>query len=107
MLKKNISAIERLSDLLDFKKESITSKAIIDKGGGTITLFAFDKAQGLGTHTSPMVTVLHCIEGSIQITIDKVVDTIGDGEIVTVPPETPLSILSINKAKVLFTRIKS
>ncbi len=107
MAKKNITSIERLSDMLEFKNESISSKAIIDKGGGIITLFAFDKAQGLGEHTSPLVTVLQCVEGSVQVTIDKEVDTIGDGEIVTVPPEAPLSILAVNKAKVLFTRIKS
>lgn len=35
----------------------------------TITLFAFDKAQGLSEHTAPFDAVVHILGGTAEITI--------------------------------------
>ncbi len=43
----------RLNDLVAYQDGSIVSRTIIDEETGTVTLFAFDKDQGLSEHTAP------------------------------------------------------
>lgn len=51
-----------LIDLIDYQAGSIVSKTVVDKATGTVTLFAFDKGQGLSEHTAPFdALVLSCI----------------------------------------------
>jgi quercetin dioxygenase-like cupin family protein len=42
-----------LNSLIDYQEGSVVSRTIIDKKVGTVTLFAFDKGQGLSEHTAP------------------------------------------------------
>ena len=37
----------KLESLINYQKDSVVSKTIIGKKTGTVTLFAFDKGQGL------------------------------------------------------------
>lgn len=40
--------------LVSYQEGSVVRKTIVDKKVGTVTLFAFDKGQGLSEHTHPM-----------------------------------------------------
>ncbi len=42
-----------LVTLVDYQDGSVVSKEVIKKEKGTVTLFAFDKGQGLCEHTAP------------------------------------------------------
>lgn len=42
----------KLLDLVGYQDGSVVSKEVIKKGTGTVTLFAFDKGQGLSEHTA-------------------------------------------------------
>ena len=96
-----------ISDYLEVKGDSIASKTLVDKEGGSITLFAFDKAQGLGEHLSPDVTCIQLIEGKAEVTIDEKTSLVREGEIITAPANTPFSIHAITKVKAVLFRVKS
>ncbi|MGP8023574.1 MAG: cupin domain-containing protein, partial [Methanobacterium sp.] len=42
-----------IEDLIDYQEGSVVSKEIICKDIGTVTIFAFDKGEGLSEHTAP------------------------------------------------------
>ena len=52
MSEKNTEVINLLSQL-NYQVDSIVSKILLKKDNGNVTLFAFDKGQGLTEHTSP------------------------------------------------------
>ena len=39
--------------LVDSQKGSVVSRTIVERPTGTVTLFAFDKGEGLSEHTAP------------------------------------------------------
>jgi quercetin dioxygenase-like cupin family protein len=45
--------VERLEDLVAYQDGSVVSREIIRKSTGTVTIFAFDRGQGLSEHTAP------------------------------------------------------
>ena len=47
-----------LSDLLKYQADAVVSQEIVKKDTGTVTLFAFDKGQGLSEHTAPFDALL-------------------------------------------------
>ena len=42
-----------LRDLIGYQDKSVVSRSIVDRTSGNVTLFAFDKGQGLSEHTAP------------------------------------------------------
>jgi quercetin dioxygenase-like cupin family protein len=51
-----------LTDLVDYQTGSIVSRTLVDKSTGTLTLFAFDKGQGLSEHTAPFDAMVYVFE---------------------------------------------
>jgi len=64
-LKKNILTGKafNLGVLLDYQKNAVVSKEIINKDVGTVTLFAFDKGEGLSEHTAPFDAMVYIVDG--------------------------------------------
>ena len=94
-----------LVDLVEYSKDSIVSKAIVDKNSGTITLFAFDKGQKLSEHTSPYDAVVQVLDGSARLTIDGKEINVSNGNIIIMPCNVPHSVAADEKFKMLLTMI--
>lgn len=60
---------EEINKAVNYQKGSVVSREIINKKGGTVTLFAFDKDQGLSEHTAPYDALFVVIEGKTEVTI--------------------------------------
>ncbi len=54
----------KLIDLVNYQEGSIVSKEIIKNEKGTVTLFAFDKGQGLSEHTAPFDALVYNFDRS-------------------------------------------
>ena len=96
-----------LGNLVDYSKDSIVSKTILDKKTGTITLFAFDKDQKLSEHTSPYDAVVQILDGSALITIDGQPKEILKDEIIIMPANIPHSVKAIVQFKMLLIMIRA
>jgi quercetin dioxygenase-like cupin family protein len=92
---------------VEFSKDAIVSKTIINKETGTVTLFAFDKGQGLSEHTAPFDAMVQIIEGEAEIIINKKSNILHEGEIIIMPANVPHAINAKEKFKMLLTMIKS
>ena len=56
-------------DLVAYQQGNVVSRTVISQTGGTVTLFAFDKGEGLSEHTAPFDALVLVLEGEALITI--------------------------------------
>ena len=99
--------IVKIIDFVDYCKGSIVSRTIIDKKTGTVTLFAFDKEQGLSEHTAPFDALIHILEGETEIVISDKQYRLKQGEIIILPANQPHSLIAVKKLKMILTMIRS
>jgi quercetin dioxygenase-like cupin family protein len=55
--------------LAAYQDGAVVSRTLLKRGGGTVTLFAFDEGQSLSEHTAPFDAIAHVLEGEALITI--------------------------------------
>ncbi len=102
-----LAKAQGLAGLVEYSADSIVSKTILDKGAGTITLFAFDKGQRLSEHSAPFDAVVEVVDGEGIITIDGEDILVGTGELIIMPGNVPHSVSASEKFKMLLTMIRA
>jgi quercetin dioxygenase-like cupin family protein len=53
----------KLEDLIEYQEGNVVSRKIIHKSTGTVTIFSFDKGEGLSEHTAPFDSIVQIIDG--------------------------------------------
>jgi len=96
-----------LADMVEYQEGAVVSKQIIKKDAGNITLFAFDKGEGLSEHTAPYDAAVLVVEGKAQIIISGVTHTVGAGELIIMPADKPHAVKAPEKFKMMLVMIKS
>ena len=102
-------AVEKnlLSSLVDYQSASVVSKSLLAKKAGNITLFAFDKGEGLSEHTAPFDAFVYVLDGKVNITISGNKHELSTGEMIIMPANEPHALKAIESFKMLLTMIKS
>ncbi len=95
-----------LNGLLDYQEGSVVSKEIIGKDKGTVTLFAFDKGQGLSEHAAPFDALVYIFDGKAQINISGNAHSLKTGETIIMPANKPHSLKAVDRFKMLLVMIK-
>ena len=96
-----------LAGLIEVQEDAVVSRALIDKKTGTVTLFAFDKGQGLSEHTAPFDALVFLLEGEAEVTISGIPLHAKQGEAVIMPANKPHSLKALRKFKMLLIMIRS
>ena len=96
-----------LSSLIDYQAGSVVSRTIIDKTAGTVTVFAFERGQGLSEHTAPYNALVYIIDGEAQVTISNNPIKLKKGELTIMPANEPHAISAVTNFKMLLTMIRS
>ena len=104
---KVLSQVVNLAHLVDYQKDSVVSRTIINKNTGTVTLFAFSKGQGLSEHTAPFDALVHVLEGEAGITIAGESFYLKGGETIIMPANKPHALEALDKFKMMLVMIKS
>jgi quercetin dioxygenase-like cupin family protein len=97
----------KLIDLIDYQEGSIVSRTLIDKDTGTLTLFAFDKGQGLSEHTAPFDALVYLLDGEAEVAISGKSFNLKEGKIIIMPANRPHALRAIKSFKMLLVMIKS
>ncbi len=95
-----------LPDLLQYQDKAVVSRTLIDKKVGTVTLFAFDEAQGLSEHTAPYDAMVYILEGETEITIEGKPITLRTGEMTIMPASKPHALKALTKFKMLLIMVR-
>jgi quercetin dioxygenase-like cupin family protein len=96
-----------LDKSIEYSDDAIVSKTIINKKTGTVTLFAFDKGQGLSEHTAPFDALVQVVDGIARIMIDKNYHDVNKGEFIIMPANVPHALDAVERFKMILTMIKS
>ena len=95
-----------LKELVDYQDGSVVSKEIIKKEKGSVTLFAFDKGQGLSEHTAPFDALVYVFDGKAEITIAGKPVLAQAGEMVIMPADKPHSLKAVERFKMLLVMVR-
>lgn len=86
---------------------SVVSKMIVKKPTGNITLFAFDKGEGLAEHSSPHEALVQLLDGRAEIIIGGASHDVTKGDAIILPANIPHSLKANERFKMMLTMIKS
>lgn len=106
VLESCLAKAQNVASLVQYTDDSVVSKTLLNKPVGTITLFAFDKGQGLSEHQAPFDAVVQVIDGVGRVTIDGTDHNIATGEIIIMPASIPHSVTADQKFKMQLTMIR-
>lgn len=95
-----------LKEMVKYQDGAIVSKEIIKKESGTVTLFAFDKGQGLSEHTAPFDAFVNVLDGQAEVKISGKPYITKKGEMIIMPAGEPHSVQAIERFKMLLVLIK-
>ena len=95
------------ADSVAYAANSVVSKTIVKKPAGNITLFAFDKGEGLAEHSSPHEALVQVLDGEAEIMIGGNSYNPGAGQSIILPANIPHSLKANMKFKMMLTMIKS
>lgn len=102
-----IGAALKLEGLVSYQKNSVVSKQVLNKKAGSLTLFAFDKGEGLSEHTAPYDASVMILDGKAAIMIGGKPHTLKAGEMIIMPAGIPHSLKAVERFKMLLIMIRS
>ncbi|MHA1213589.1 MAG: cupin domain-containing protein [Candidatus Heimdallarchaeota archaeon] len=102
-----LSKVEMLEKMINYQDGSVVSRQIIKEKTGNVTIFAFDKDEGLSEHTAPFDAMVYILDGSALITIAKEEFHLKQGEFIVMPADIPHALKAIEKFKMLLVMIKT
>ncbi len=102
----NLNEIHKIVNIVDYQSEAVVSKTLIKKGKGTVTVFAFDKGQGLSEHKAPFDALVQIIDGKADIILDGKSNITVAGEMIIMPANVPHSLKAIENFKMMLVMIK-
>ena len=97
----------KIKDLVAYDKGSVVSRTLIDKKVGTVTLFSFDKGEGLSEHTAPFDAMVQVLDGEAEVSIMGKPRRVKAGELVIMPAKKPHALRAVKKFKMALVMIKS
>ena len=97
----------KVEGLIEYQEGAVVSREIIRKGTGTITVFAFDKGEGLSEHTAPFDAVVQVIDGKAEITISGKKNVLETGDMIIMPANEPHALHAMERFKMILTMIRA
>ena len=101
------AAVFNLAGLVDYQEGAVVSRTLVSKKAGTVTLFAFDRGQGLSEHTAPYDALVHVLEGEAEATIAGSPLVLKEGDVVIMPANRPHALAARQRFKMLLVMIRS
>lgn len=95
-----------LASLVEYSEGGVVSKQLIKSPAGNVTLFSFDKGEGLSEHRAPFDAIVQVLEGVVDIVLDGKTFTLKTGESIVFPANAPHALTAVEKFKMLLTMMK-
>ncbi|MBU1009527.1 MAG: cupin domain-containing protein [Bacteroidetes bacterium] len=101
------SVVFRFDNEVDYSSGGVVSKQVMKNEKGNVSLFAFDKGEGLSEHTAPFDALIQVIEGEAVIIIGGNPHTVTAGESIIMPANIPHGLKATQSFKMILTMIRA
>lgn len=101
------ASVLNLKELTAYQDGAVVSKEVLKKETGTVTIFAFDRGQGLSEHTAPFDAMVSVIDGTAEITISGKAYNVKEGEVIVMPANEPHALKANERFKMMLVMIRS
>jgi quercetin dioxygenase-like cupin family protein len=95
-----------LTDLVGVSEGAIVSRVLASAEGGNVTLFSFDRGQGLSEHIAPFDALVQVVDGEVELTIGDAEVTVRTGEVVLMPAGVPHALAAPEPSRMLLTMLR-
>ena len=95
-----------VGDAVAYSIQSVISRQVLKNEKGSITLFAFDKGEGLSEHTAPFDAMVLLLDGKAGITIGGKLNILQAGEAIIMPANVPHALNAMEKFKMMLIMIR-
>jgi len=99
--------VRRMAELIDYQEGSVVSRQLMKGEGGNVTLFAFDRGEGLTEHTSPFDALALVLDGETHIAISGAESRLSEGDMIVMPANKPHALKAPARFKMLLIMVKS
>jgi quercetin dioxygenase-like cupin family protein len=82
------------------------SRTLLQRRAGTLTLFAFDRGQGLSEHTAPFDATVLVVEGTAELTVGGRKVVVEAGRLAVMPAGVPHAVRAPERFKMLLIMIR-
>ena len=72
-----------------------------------MTIFAFDKGEGLSEHTAPFDAMVQVVDGKAEITISGNKKILEKGDMIIMPANEPHALNAVERFKMVLTMIRT
>ena len=104
---KIVGKVVDFADLVDYQVGAVVSRTIIDRKTGTVTIFSFDKGQGLSEHKAPYDALVQVLEGECEIRISGKAHIVKASQMIILPANKPHALKANERFKMMLTMIRS
>ncbi len=96
----------RFDNEVEYSDGAIVSKNVLKRNTGNISLFAFDRGEGLSEHTAPFDALVQVVDGKAEITVGGKKHLLEKGDSIIMPANIPHALKAVEKYKMVLTMIK-
>jgi quercetin dioxygenase-like cupin family protein len=97
----------KLDQSVDYSAGAIVSKTLLKGDSGNLTLFSFDKGQGLSEHSAPFDASILVLDGEGEIKIGGKAHLLKKDEFIIMPANIPHAVNAVKPFKMLLIMIKN
>lgn len=95
-----------MDDSIEYTSGGVISKQIVKNKAGNVTLFSFDKGQGLTEHSASYDALVQVIDGEVEIKLDGNPHLLKKGDCIIMPANVPHALHAVESFKMVLTMIK-
>jgi len=100
-------AVVRVADLVGYQSGSVVSRQLLKNSSGSVTVFAFDKGEGLSEHTTPHDALVWVLDGTAHITVGGKTHPVSAGETILLPGGEPHAVAAPERFTMALTMLKN
>jgi quercetin dioxygenase-like cupin family protein len=95
-----------LPDLVNYADGTVASRMVINRKAGSVTIFSFDKNEGLSEHTSPFDAMVTILDGECEVWVAGNTFQMKTADTIIFPAGVPHALSAITKFKMSLVMIK-
>ena len=95
--------VVNLAGQVDYMPGQVVSKTLAQNEAVSVTLFAFEKGEEIGTHDSTGDAMVTVLDGVGEFTVGGIKHTCKSGEALVMPAKVPHAVYAVERFKMLLT----